>query len=48
LNGSQTLYSVDPAAQAGYELQQFMNEKGVNPLKNMIVPLVQVFPFCGA
>ena len=31
-----------PAAQAGFELQTFMNEKGVNPLKNMIVPLLQV------
>lgn len=29
------------AAQAGFELQTFMNEKGVNPLKNMIVPLLQ-------
>lgn len=30
------------AARYSQELMLFMKEKGVNPLKNMIVPLVQV------
>lgn len=30
------------AAQIAHEMQIFMKEKGVNPLKNLIVPLCQV------
>ncbi len=30
------------AAQMAYELQTFMKEKGLNPFKNLMVPLIQV------
>lgn len=30
------------AAQMAYEIQQFMKEKGLNPFKNLMVPLIQV------
>jgi hypothetical protein len=30
------------AARMGYEIQSFMKEKGLNPLKNLMVPLIQV------
>ncbi|XP_046455547.1 mitochondrial inner membrane protein OXA1L-like [Daphnia pulex] len=29
------------AARMGYEIQSFMKEKGLNPLKNLMVPLIQ-------
>ena len=28
-----------------YELQSFMKEKGLNPFKNLMVPLIQVIGF---
>jgi YidC/Oxa1 family membrane protein insertase len=33
------------AALMGYEIQSFMKEKGLNPLKNPMVPLIQVITY---
>jgi hypothetical protein len=45
IKNSQIIFCRFEAALMGYEIQSFMKEKGLNPLKNPMVPLIQVITY---